>query len=170
VRGGVGQSLIQVVDRGYAGAPWLEPMSRAGVRFVLRWRGHYHLQDVLGSERWACRWAMGKKTKDHRLIWDAHQHADERNGVLWTPVRHWAYAGPLWLLVSRKGAHHTPSYLLTDEPADHPRQAWRIVLAYARRWQIEMTWRFSKSELAMESPRLWFWENRLKLLAVVSLA
>ena len=43
-------------------------------------------------------------------------------------------------------------------------------MAYGRRWQIEMTWRYSKSELAMESPRLWFWENRAKLLLMVSLA
>ena len=165
-----GPTVLHVFDRGFAGAPWLEAMSRTGVRFVLRWPGHYHLQDPLGSERKACRWATGKKTKDHRLIWDAHQHAYRRNGVLWIPVRHWAYAGPLWLVVSRKGARHTPWYLLTNEPADHPGQAWKIVFAYARRWQIEMAWRFSKSELAMESPRLWFWENRLKLLAVVSLA
>ena len=29
--------------------------------------------------------------------------------------------------------------------------------------------RFNKSELAMQSPRLWWWENRLKLLAIVAL-
>lgn len=42
--------------------------------------------------------------------------------------------------------------------------------AYARRWQIEMTWRYCKSELAFESPRLWSWENRLKLPLMASLA
>jgi hypothetical protein len=30
-------------------------------------------------------------------------------------------------------------------------------------------YRFPKTELAMESPRLWFWDNRLKLLAMVAL-
>ena len=44
-----------------------------------------------------------------------------------------------------------------------------MVFAYASRWQIEMAWRFNKSELAMESPRLWFLENRQKLLLMVSL-
>jgi hypothetical protein len=43
------------------------------------------------------------------------------------------------------------------------------VLAYARRWQIEMAFRFGKSELAMESPRLWTGERREKLLLVVTL-
>ena len=44
-----------------------------------------------------------------------------------------------------------------------------VVMAYARRWQVEMCYRACKTDLAMESPRLWFWENRLKLLLMVSL-
>ena len=32
-----------------------------------------------------------------------------------------------------------------------------------------MCYRTCKTDLAMESPRLWFWENRLKLLLLVSL-
>ena len=42
-------------------------------------------------------------------------------------------------------------------------------MAYARRWQVEMCYRACKSDLAMESPRPWFWDNRLKLLLMVSL-
>ncbi len=59
---------------------------------------------------------------------------------------------------------------MTNEPVTSDKQAWQIVLAYAKRWQIEVTWRYAKSELAMESPRLWAWENRLKLLLIVTLA
>jgi hypothetical protein len=33
-----------------------------------------------------------------------------------------------------------------------------------------MAFRYGKSELAMESPRLWKWERRLKLLLMVTLA
>ena len=40
-------------------------------------------------------------------------------------------------------------------------------MAYARRWQIEMAFRLGKSELAMESPRLWSWERRVKLLLLL---
>ena len=39
-----------------------------------------------------------------------------------------------------------------------------------RRWQIELTWRFNKSELAFQSPRLWRRPEREKLLARASLA
>jgi hypothetical protein len=44
-----------------------------------------------------------------------------------------------------------------------------MVLAYQRRWQIEQAFRFNKSELALESPRLWLFENRLKLMMMVAL-
>lgn len=33
-----------------------------------------------------------------------------------------------------------------------------------------MTWRYGKSALAMESPRVWTWERRLRLLLMVTLA
>ncbi|MGZ8940817.1 MAG: hypothetical protein ACXW32_16560, partial [Limisphaerales bacterium] len=49
-------------------------------------------------------------------------------------------------------------------------QAWQIIFAYARRWQIEMSLRFTKSEMAFESPRLIQWESRLKFLLIASLA
>jgi hypothetical protein len=60
--------------------------------------------------------------------------------------------------------------LLTSEPAHSLELAWKIVFAYARRWQIEMALRFNKSELAFESPRLLKWESRLKLLSIAGLA
>ena len=72
-------------------------------------------------------------------------------------------------MVSRPGRGRTPWYLLTNEPVATPDDAWRVVMAYARRWQVEMCYRACKTNLAMESPRLWFWENRLKLLLMVSL-
>ena len=69
------------------------------------------------------------------------------------------------LLLSELGA-----YLLTPEPVGSVEDAWRIVFAYARRWQVEMALRFNKSELAFESPRLWKWEDRCKFLLIAALA
>ena len=43
------------------------------------------------------------------------------------------------------------------------------MFAYRRRWQIETSFRYEKSELTLESPRLWAVENRLKLLGIVTL-
>jgi hypothetical protein len=165
-----GASVLHVFDRGFAGAPWLSQLDRLGARFVLRWPKHLHLENWLGIEGAAWKHARGRKTRSHRQIWDAHHHVYRNGGVLALPVRHAAYAGPLWLVISRRGKGHEPWYLLTNEVAETPKEMWRVVFAYARRWQIEMAFRFTKSELALESPRLWFWENRQKLLQMVALA
>ncbi|MGB3716679.1 MAG: hypothetical protein WA996_19845 [Candidatus Promineifilaceae bacterium] len=45
-----------------------------------------------------------------------------------------------------------------------------FVLSYARRRQVEKSLRFSKCELAFESPRVQGWHTRLKLLLIATLA
>jgi hypothetical protein len=60
-------------------------------------------------------------------------------------------------------------YLVTNEPVKKEDQAWDIVGASKRRWQIELSFRYGKCELALESPRLCWFENRLKLLGIVTL-
>jgi hypothetical protein len=163
-----GKAVLHVFDRGYAGTPWLEALARTEARFVMRWKKGNHLQDLLGNEAPAWKLARGKKTRQSRMITERNGQRSRR-GVLAVPVRHHAYPGRLWLVISRRGRGHEPWYLLTNELADTPAAMWRIVFAYARRWQIEMAWRFGKTELAMQSPRLWSWDNRLKLLLIVSL-
>lgn len=165
-----GKSVLHIFDRGFAGAPWLEALASADVRFVIRWPKGYHLRDLLGESAPAWMFTRGKKSRGSREIWDPRARQFTRRSVLSVPVRHPAYPGQLWLVVSRRGKGHEPWYLLTNEPADTPADMWKVVFAYARRWQIEMAFRFCKTELAMQSPRLWSWENRLKLLLMVSLA
>ena|SRR5690242_20558100 len=77
---------------------------------------------------------------------------------------------PLTLVIARLGKGREPWYLLTAEPIHTLAEAWALVLAYARRWQIEMVWRYSKSELAFERLRVWAWDVRLKRLLVATLA
>jgi len=163
-----GRAVLHIFDRGYAGALWLEALAQTETRFVMRWKKGNHLQDLLGNEAPAWMLVRGKKTRQTRMVAD-RDGQQSRRGVLAVPVRHPAYPGLLWLVVSRRGKGHEPWYLLTNELADTPAAMWKIVFAYARRWQIEMAWRFGKTELAMQSPRLWSWDNRLKLLLIVSL-
>lgn len=104
---------------------------------------------------------------------DARRHCWRKMGVVAIEVRHSSYgAGQerLWLVAARRGKGSEPWYLLTNQPVETAEQAWDVVKAYARRWQIEMSFRFQKSELALQSPRLWSWERRLKLLMLVTLA
>jgi len=104
------------------------------------------------------------------MIWDARRRCHRKTGVIALPVRLPNDDRPLFLVVSRPGYGRKPWYLITTEPVHTPDQAWQIVFAYARRWQIEMSLRFTKSEMAFESPRLLNWESRMKFLLIASLA
>jgi hypothetical protein len=48
-------------------------------------------------------------------------------------------------------------------------QAWACYYAYCRRWKVETVFRYEKSELAIETIRIWKREKRDKLFPMVSL-
>ena len=107
---------------------------------------------------------------DHRMIYDARRRCERKTGIIFLPVRVPDFQDfPLTLIVSRPGKGRKPWYLITNEPITALDDAWRIVLAYNRRWQVEMSIRYSKTELAFESPRLLAWEHRAKLLSLAAL-
>lgn len=162
-----GRRVVHVWDRGFASSPWLHRVFQHDVRFILRWPKRYKLVDAKGNRN-AWKIAQGKRSLDHRLIWDARRRCWRKTGILFLPVQPPHHDMLLWLVISRMGKGREPWYLLTNEPIQTVDDAWRIVLAYARRWLIETTFRYNKSELALESPRLWQWDNRLKLLLMVT--
>lgn len=161
------RGVVHLWDRGFASSPWLHRVFKHNVRFILRWPKRYKLVDAKGSRN-AWKIAQGKRSVNHRLIWDARRRCWRKTGILFLPVQHPNHDIPLWLVISRMGKGREPWYLLTNEPIQSVDDAWRIVLAYARRWLIETTFRYHKCELALESPRLWQWDNRLKLLLMVT--
>lgn len=163
-----GDRVIHICDRGYASLTWVNRFSAAQVDFIIRWRTKNNLVDAKG-ERSSGRMTKGKRSVDFRMVKDARHGRYRRVGILYFPVSHPKLpAIPLWLVVGRpKGG--AAWHFLTNIPVTTHEDAWTLLFAYVRRWQIEMAFRFLKSELAIESPRLWFWDNRLKLLAVVAL-
>ena len=164
-----GQQVVHVFDRGFANGKWLGHLLDQQLLFVMRWKTQYHLCDAKGK-RPAWQMTRGKRSLSHRLIYDVRRRCERKTGLIFVPVSHPDHPDfPLTLVVSRPGHGRKPWYLLTNLPVTAPDDAWSVIFIYARRWQIEMTYRFAKSELAMESPRLWSWHNRLKLLAMVSL-
>ena len=167
---GWGRKVLHVWDRGFAGAPWVQQAVRRHVRFVLRWRKDYHLRGPDGVARKAWQLPRGQRSWDHRQVWDAKRRCYRTTGVIALPVRLPDLSRRLWLVVSRPGPGRTPWYLLTSEPIRSADDAWNVIFAYARRWQIEMSIRFTKTELAFESPRLYRWEARLKCLLLATLA
>ena len=90
--------------------------------------------------------------------------------MLFFPVTHPDFPEwPLTLVVGRRKGGK-PWYLLTNEKVETAADAWKVVLAYARRWRIEMAFRNLKSDLAIQSLRVYEWEGRLKLLGMLALA
>jgi len=165
-----GKWVIHVWDRGFAGSPWASHALKQGVFFILRWQKNYKLQGPKGEQK-AWQITRGKRSWDHRLIYDYKRCCERKTGVVAVPVSLADYPNhPLWLVVSRPGQGRVPWYLLTNLPVTSPDDAWRIVLGYNRRWQVEMSIRFDKAELAFECPRLFKRDNREKLIGIAALA
>jgi hypothetical protein len=164
-----GKEVLHVWDRGFAGNPWLTQAFLQGARFVLRWPKNYQLLDEQEQLRQPGQISKGQRSWDHRLLWDAHRRCQRKTDIIAFQVTDPVHHQLLWLVVARRKGQ-SPWYLLTSEPAHSPELAWQIVLAYARRWQVEMALRYNKCELAFESPRLFQWRSRQKLLLIAGLA
>jgi hypothetical protein len=164
-----GKEVLHIWDRGFAGNPWLTQAFLHGARFVLRWPKNYYVLDEQGQLRKPGEISKGKRSWEHRLLWDARRRCERKTGIVAFPVFDPTPQQPLWLVIARRKGQ-SPWYLLTNQPAHTPPLAWQIVLAYARRWQVEMAIRYNKCELAFESPRLFKWASRHKLLLIAALA
>lgn len=164
-----GRDVRHLWDREFASGPWLSVMLEANIRFVLRWKKRQKLLDSWGEARKAWEITRGKRSWEYRWLRDTHTGERHKVGVVAVCVTHPTHAQPLWLVVARPGRHYEPWYLLTSDPIRTVEDAWAVVMAYGRRWQIACAWRYRTSELAMESPRVWTWERREKLLLMVTL-
>jgi len=164
------RTVIHVWDRGFAGSPWTTQALDQHLRFVLRWNKSYHLIGPDGRKHEAWKISRGKRSWQHRMLWDARRRCYRKTGIIAFPVHLPEDERQLFLVVSRPGSGRKPWYLITSEPVSNADQAWQIVFAYARRWQVEMSLRFTKAEMAFESPRLLQWESRMKFLLIATLA
>ena len=157
-------------DRGYASRNWLAVLQETEVRFLIRWQKGHVVWDAAGQERKIWQLIRGKRPQEGREVYDARLHTPRLMGINVLSFRHPGYAAPLWLVVARPAGGKEPWYLVTNTPVTSLDEGWRMIFAYARRWQIELAFRYTKCELGIESPRLWKWDNRIKLLLMVTLA
>jgi hypothetical protein len=162
-----GDILLHVFDRGYASGPWIYFLQSLRVKFVIRWIKKHKFFDGNGNEKKLWEIGRSKRYLSHKQIYDTNTGVKIPCDIWWAPVRHASYAYQLFVVKVR--VKKKIWYLITNEQIKTEEQAWSIVFAYKRRWQIETSFRYGKCELAMESPRLWTWENRLKLLGIVTL-
>lgn len=81
-----GQDLLHIWDRGFAGTPWLTTAFRYAARFILRWPKNYKLLDQHGRSRKPGELSKGKRSWEHRLLWDARRRCKRKVGVIAFPV------------------------------------------------------------------------------------
>ncbi|HEY6407615.1 MAG TPA: transposase [Ktedonobacteraceae bacterium] len=162
-----GQLLVHVFDRGYASGPWLQVLEKYRARFVIRWIKNHLFLTTWGAEVKLWQIGQGKKYLAHKEIRDPKTGGKVPCDLWWTAVRHPSSGQQLYLVKAR--VKQGVMYLITNDPVKTEVQAWEVFFTYRRRWQIELSFRYAKCELTLESPRLWTLEARLKLLGIVML-
>ncbi len=98
----------------------------------MRWKKNYVLLDDQGRERKPGEISKGKRSWEHRMLWDAHRRCKRKVGIIAFPVSDCTHQQPLWLVVARRKGQ-SPWYLLTTKTICSPEDAWHVVRAYARR-------------------------------------
>jgi hypothetical protein len=141
-----GQQVLHVFDQGFASSFWLGLLFAFHLRLVLRWKQDDQLVDAQGNRRAAWKIARGKPGWQERTVWDCRRHQWGQASILAMPVRHPDHPEQRVGLVIARRKGGLPWYLLTNEPITNAQDAWAVLFAYARRWQIEFTWRENKSE------------------------
>lgn len=164
-------NVLHVLDRGFASEWTLEKFFQYRQYFLIRWVKTHLFVDENGQEKKVSRFFKPKEAVCSRLIYDAVRDRYKRVKLFYTTVFHPDFPHQKLTLITCKPTTpgHEPLHLITNQTIQKPKDAWKVVFSYMRRWLIEQTFRYNKSELALESPRLWYWENRLKLMAIVAL-
>ena len=139
--------------------------------FLIRWKKNHLLAHSLKGTKKTHLLARSFKAFAYKTVWDKERKKSKRISIAWTAVQHLDHPdNQLFIVIVRdKHNYNSPMYLITSLTIENAKDAWEICFSYMHRWSIEQAFRFGKSELAMESPRLWFWHNRLKLMAIVTL-
>lgn len=168
----VGSALVHVLDRGYATEKMLRYLFIHQQDFIIRWKkNHLLIHHEKGCKKTHLL-ARSFRGKAHRIVNDKMRKQKKSISISWAPVFHSQFPDrQLFLIIVRdKKNYNSPLYILTSLPIENQGQAWEVMHSYMHRWEAEQSFRFLKSEMGLESPRLWFWENRMKLLGIVTIA
>ena len=163
--------LTHVMDRGYATAKMLEWLFDFEQDFIIRWKKNHLLEHAEKGMKKTHLLARSFKGRASKTVRDKQRNKTKCVSIAWSEVTHPDYPDEeVWLVIARdKHNYNSPMYILTSIPVEDKATAWEIFFSYIHRWEVEQGFRVCKSELAIQSPRLWWWENRLKLLAIVAL-
>ena len=167
----VGQVVVHVLDRGYANEKMLNYLFHFKQDFIIRWKKNHLLNHAEKGTKQTHLLSRSIKAKKSRIVRDKTRKKNKRVTIAWAPVNHLEYPdNQLFIIIIRdKHNYNSPMYLITSLNIQNANQAWEVLFSYMHRWEAEQGFRFLKSEMGLESPRLWFWDNRMKLMAIVTL-
>lgn len=167
----ISEAVVHVLDRGYANEKMLRYLFTFKQDFILRWKQNHLLSHAKKGSKKTHLLARSFKAQAQRVAYDKVRKSSKRISIAWAAVNHPLYPdNQLYLVIVRdKVNYNGPMYILSSLPIDKAADAWEVLACYIHRWEAEQGFRFLKAEMALESPRLWFWENRLKLMAIVTL-
>ena len=165
------QPIVHVLDRGYANTKMLDYFFKFNQDFIIRWKQNHLLSHALKGIKKTHLLARSFKAQARQVFYDKARKKHKQLTIAWAAVKHLKYPDQqLYLIIVRDRTHYnSPMYILTSLQVHTPKQAWEVMASYLHRWEVEQGFRFLKAEMGMESPRLWLWENRLKLMAIVTL-
>jgi len=166
----INQPLLHVFDRGYASSRVLGYLFNFKQDFIVRWKKNIYLLHNAESRKIG-NISRTVKAVASKIVWDKERKRYKRVTIGWTKVKHPEHPdNELTLIIVRdKKNYQGPMYLLTSIEVETEQLAWEMMHTYFHRWEAEQGFRFLKSELGLESPRLWFWDNRMKLMGIVTL-
>ena len=158
-----------VFDRGYASEKILNYLFQFNQGFLIGWRKNVYLL-YQGKRLRIDKISRKTKARFCRVIYDKERKKTRKIPVAWTKATHPEHPdNQLTLLIVRNIKHHGgPMYLMCSLDIQNAQTAWEMVRTYAHRWEAGQGFRFLRSELGIESPRLWFWDNRLKLMGILT--
>jgi len=167
----IGSAGLHVFDRGYANANMLEWLIKFEQDFLIRWKSNHLFLNEKGELKKIYNIARSYKGVASKQVKDKERKKIKTITIAWAPLTHPEFPDTqLYLIIIRdKNNNNSPIYLMTSIPIENKKTAWEMGFSYIHRWEIEQSFRCCKSELGMESPRLWFFDRTLKLLAMVSL-
>lgn len=172
IKAAFGSTLTLVLDRGFANLPTLERLFKCDQFFIIRWKNSNLLVDLTKNSKNTWRICHGKKAFHSKVIFDTQRKKAVKIEIIYAPVWHPEHPDkPMTLVVVRHKTikNQQPMYLLTNQEVDTVGMAWEIFYSYMQRWDIEQAFRFNKSELGIQTIRVWKWETRLKIMALISI-
>lgn len=167
----IGSSVVHIFDRGYANEKMLRYLFTFNQLFIIRWKTNMLLCHKEKGCKQTHLMARSFKPQGSKIVYDKERKKYKRVSIAWGAVTHPEYPeNQLFIVIARdRNSYEAPIYMLTSLPIENVKDAWEVLFSYIHRWEAEQGFRFLKSEMGLESPRLWFWDNRQKLMGIVTL-